>query len=663
MKYILVCFLIYSSYAYTYPDCSAALSIHEYKKLTTENQYRTVHPYLQKAFCNLENREKYTKLFLDLFEEKSKISSRLDHLSYLLYQSNMKTNGTSFFEFLGELLNQIELKDKDIAKGIHFTNLKFTYLRYNSGVKEACNFLDDQTRFFGKTLPNSIKSYNFFLKRSKCADSHNDYNSSIFYLMQALKVAQNLDYPKNRLKTGHVLKSLSSSYYTLKDYENSEIYADSAIGIFLPEFKHKIGLAVSYEFKALTHYQLQKEAETAMEYFQKAQSIYKKADNSSRYHFVERLKAKVHLEKNPQLATESLINSINYFYTNKRKIHHAPGLLLAHSIMQRYQLQNLKSENGTAFSHVQVIDSLTGLLAVENLKNKLKINSALVDYYSRLPNNDSVLKYSLMQNNYQKISNQLSIEEKQANVDLYLTNYDKKQKLATLNIINEEHSYQIKLLSTSICFVLISLMSYYIYKRKQKQVLITKLQLKETHYHKLLTEHRLKENLMRSKEKDEDILKLAYDNEVKRKQVLQLQLKQKQLEVEAAKLEKQSSEKLLGEVLSALKDKNVNDASHLIKKLQTNEVITKFNNSLKGLLESISPHFMSALEEITPNLTEQDILYCVLLRQKYNTKEISTYLNISPKSVNQHKYRLKKKLFIAKEQTLNEFISNIDKTI
>ena len=147
---------------------------------------------------------------------------------------------------------------------------------------------------------------------------------------------------------------------------------------------------------------------------------------------------------------------------------------------------------------------------------------------------------------------------------------------------------------------------------------------------------------------------------IKSKELLKLKLQQKQNQVESAQLEKQSSINLLNEVFLALKDEKVNDASHLLKKLQTDQIIKKHNNSLKEVFESISPNFMQQLNKINANLTEQDILYCVLIRQKYSTKQIADFLSISPKSVNQHKYRLKKKLAIDKEQGINEYIANLE---
>ena len=103
----------------------------------------------------------------------------------------------------------------------------------------------------------------------------------------------------------------------------------------------------------------------------------------------------------------------------------------------------------------------------------------------------------------------------------------------------------------------------------------------------------------------------------------------------------------------------MNDADRLMKELQTKHIITKQNNSLKELYEFITPSFINQLNTIHPKLTEQDILYCVLMQQSYSTKQISNFFNITQKSVNQLKYRLKKKLGISKEVVISEFIKDL----
>jgi len=661
MKFIVPFFIltILSIQLHAFPDCENLISIKAFEKLNSDEKRKAVHPYLLQAFCQPDQQDKYLDLYFDTFSSEKEKNQRFVELQYLFYRVILKDQTVDFFDFFEKLLKRLQNRFPYIQKEMLFINIKFTYFNHRYGNKKACSFINKTDFLNFSDLPDNLYKYSYLLKLSKCSEYADDYNRSIFYLVQALKVAKKLNSPNNRLKSGHVYKALSKRYYNLEYYNNSKTYADSTINTFLPEFDSKVGLGVGYEFKALSIYQIEKDRVQAIILLKKAQNIYKKIDNISRYHYVERLKAKVYLNESPKLATRHLFNNINYFYKNKRKIHYTPSWLLAHKILQTHNLEYLEPSKNKMISYREVIDSLTKLITFEELQNQLKISSALIEYYSSFENKDSLIKYNQLQNELETKRNQLNLKNKQANVDLYLKNYKNEQNIASLNLQKQKSLYQNRLLSFFVCFILAGLVFYYFYKRKQKRVMQTKLLLRETQNEKLKTEQKLKEEHILRKEQEEEMLKLAYDNEVKRKKLLQLELEQKQSEVESAKLEKQSSLKLLNEVFDTLKNENIKDAGHLVKKLQANQIITKQNNSLKELFESISPHFMSKLNLINSNLTEQDVLYCVLIRQKYTTKQISNFLNISPKSVNQHKYRLKKKLAIPKDKNISTFIYKI----
>ncbi|SHE97872.1 regulatory protein, luxR family [Psychroflexus salarius] len=652
-------FLFIPKVSLSSPNCQSILTIERFNKLSNKEKRNQIHPYLLQVFCNSANREKYFELYLNTFKTKNQKKQRLDELTHQLHKVILGNKNAEFYEFINEVIDRIEGSIPQLKTEIAFINFKFTYYNNRYGNLKACNYLNEYSQLANKDATNSMKFYNHLLKLSKCAEYADDYNASIYYLLKALEITKQLKYPKSRLKSGHIYKSLSMRYYELKDYQNTEIYADSAINTFLPDFKHKIGLAVGYEYKALALYQRHKDYKHALQYLGNAQHIYKKIGNISRYHFVERLKAEVYSTKNPDLATKHLLNHINYFQKNKRKLHQTKAWLLAYEILESNKLEALPTTSNFTLTKKRIIDSLTGFLNEEELQNQLKITNTLIDYYSIFLETDSLIKYNHLQNRLEVKRDQHNLKQKQTNVNLYLNNYKKEQELTQLSLLNQEQSYKNKLLSSLICIVVIALIFYFFYKRKQKQILLAQLKLEETEHNKLKTEQKLKEELILKKEQAEKMLKLAYDNELKSKELLKLKLQQKQNQVEAAQLEKQSSVNLLNEVFLALKDEKVNDASHLLKKLQTDEIIKKHNNSLKEVFESISPNFMQQLNKINANLTEQDILYCVLIRQKYSTKQIADFLSISPKSVNQHKYRLKKKLAISKEENINTFIANI----
>jgi phosphate/sulfate permease/DNA-binding CsgD family transcriptional regulator len=76
-------------------------------------------------------------------------------------------------------------------------------------------------------------------------------------------------------------------------------------------------------------------------------------------------------------------------------------------------------------------------------------------------------------------------------------------------------------------------------------------------------------------------------------------------------------------------------------------------------IEEIHKDFHMKLKTTFPNLTDLEKRLAGLLRLNLSTKEISSLLNISPKSVEVSRYRLKKKLNLQKDKTLIEFINDI----
>ncbi|WP_157983138.1 helix-turn-helix domain-containing protein [Psychroflexus aestuariivivens] len=612
------------------------------------------------AYCNTDESEKYINLFVDLFKQSANVNQLLHAISIEIRRADRSEDNKQFFIILKKIITKIETKYPELKKDLRFINLNYVFLTSQSTYQNACDYLISNHVSFNENYHEKLEVIFHYVSLSNCAAYREDFNSSILALINGLAFSKKLEKPYNRLKKGHFLKLLSMRYYDIKDYNKSLYYANASIETFKPEYNFTTGIGVAYEQKGLAYYQLFNKLDSVNYYFDKAQQIHKNNNNLSRSNYVYKLKSEANLETNSDLAKRYFFEFFNYFQKNNRNNHRLESWLLANKILHTYRLNKLQYLDSQIITHRQVVDTLAAFLPRESLKNQLEISSVLINYYKVNFNKDSLIKYNQLQNELEFKRNQLNIQQKQTNVNLYLTNYQKEQELANLNLLNQERSYQNKLLISLICFVVLGSAFYYFYKRKQKQMMLSQLQLKEAEHDKLKTKQKLKEELILRKEQNEKMLKLAYDNELKGKELLQLQLQKKQNEVEAVQLEKQTSANLLNEVFSALKDEKVNDANLLVRKLQTNRIITQHHNSLKEIFESISPNFMHKLNKINSSLTEQDVLYCALIRQKYTTKQIANFLNISPKSVNQHKYRLKKKLAIDKEQGINEYIANLE---
>lgn len=79
-------------------------------------------------------------------------------------------------------------------------------------------------------------------------------------------------------------------------------------------------------------------------------------------------------------------------------------------------------------------------------------------------------------------------------------------------------------------------------------------------------------------------------------------------------------------------------------------------NLFKEAFNSVDRGFMKKIKTIHSNLTPQDLRLCAYLRLNLSSKEIAPLLNISSKSVEVKRYRLRKKMNLPHETSLTNYI-------
>jgi len=75
---------------------------------------------------------------------------------------------------------------------------------------------------------------------------------------------------------------------------------------------------------------------------------------------------------------------------------------------------------------------------------------------------------------------------------------------------------------------------------------------------------------------------------------------------------------------------------------------------------TVYPQFFESFQKQFPNLNNHDKKLCVYIKMNLDSNEIANILNINKASVNTARYRLRKKLNLAKSEDLNQFIQNFD---
>ena len=87
--------------------------------------------------------------------------------------------------------------------------------------------------------------------------------------------------------------------------------------------------------------------------------------------------------------------------------------------------------------------------------------------------------------------------------------------------------------------------------------------------------------------------------------------------------------------------------------------LDKERKSLDRYIKDLNNEFFQNLEKNYPGLTDNEKKLCSLLRLKLTSKEIASILNITPKSVEVNRYRLRKKMGIKKEEKLSKIIRKL----
>jgi len=155
--------------------------------------------------------------------------------------------------------------------------------------------------------------------------------------------------------------------------------------------------------------------------------------------------------------------------------------------------------------------------------------------------------------------------------------------------------------------------------------------------------------------------------EEKERELLKQELKNKQQDLTNFALDISRKNELSEELYNGLKsivnsgnsEKAKQKARELLlltsNHLKINDDITKFQQNV----DVVNQEFFNRLAEKFPDLTTNEKQLCGLIRLNLSTKDIASVRNISPKSVEMGRYRLRKKLQLASGDDIAVFIQNL----
>ena len=187
-------------------------------------------------------------------------------------------------------------------------------------------------------------------------------------------------------------------------------------------------------------------------------------------------------------------------------------------------------------------------------------------------------------------------------------------------------------------FLTLAFLVHYVNRRhykKQQQMLISKkereLELEQLESQRQIMEFRNK-NLRLDIDNKNRELGMATMNLVKRNELLN---------------------NIKGELSNSKSNNKIQDVVKLINSSLNNTSDWKL---FEEAFNNVDKDFMKRIKTFHPSITPNDLRLCAYLRLNLSSKEIAPLLNISHKSVEVKRYRLRKKMGLDHDQSLSNYI-------
>jgi PAS domain S-box-containing protein len=101
------------------------------------------------------------------------------------------------------------------------------------------------------------------------------------------------------------------------------------------------------------------------------------------------------------------------------------------------------------------------------------------------------------------------------------------------------------------------------------------------------------------------------------------------------------------------------DLFKLSSKVKNNIQLDEAWGKFKMHFDKTHPAFFSKLKELNPGLTQKEIKQCAYIRIGLSVKEAAQLLDVSPKSIEMARYRIKKKIQLSIGDNLHDYINSL----
>lgn len=116
----------------------------------------------------------------------------------------------------------------------------------------------------------------------------------------------------------------------------------------------------------------------------------------------------------------------------------------------------------------------------------------------------------------------------------------------------------------------------------------------------------------------------------------------------------------IAELYPQVDDRTRTELTSIVNSIKVSANDYKLWDDFKLYFEQINPGFLLQLSREYPALTSIDLKYCCYLKMNMSNDDIRNLLGINQESVRTHKYRLKKKMALGKDQDLIGYLRSVN---
>jgi DNA-binding CsgD family transcriptional regulator len=216
-----------------------------------------------------------------------------------------------------------------------------------------------------------------------------------------------------------------------------------------------------------------------------------------------------------------------------------------------------------------------------------------------------------------------------------------------------------KTIWANLFYLLLFAVGFFVLYRWQKKKFITQLEKYEEEQKRLLYIHELEINKTES-----EIVVLRNEN-------LEAEINFKNSELASSAMHLVKKGELLTKIKTELthvmkgfdNPQAIAEIKKMIKTLGEDDNIDKEWESFTKHFDKVHSNFIEDLKEKHPAITGNELKLCAYLRMNLSTKEIAQLMNISVRGVEISRYRLRKKLGIASEINLFNYLIGVNKDV